>query len=173
MGKKGKIVAIIGASIGILSVLLSLILPIVFSWYCYRISGGGYSGSLYLTALGSSISDDFGSSFEVVILVLIGGILVLAGAALCLVGVVKEIKTLGIIGAILMIFGPTMLIYDLAGQVSDFAQTMNLIATSNDGNVFYHRFDPSPGVMVILGIYYGYVIVYAGGILGLIGGASI
>ena len=173
MGNTGKYLAIISAFVVILTVLLSLAIPALFSWYDFTISGGGYSSGLYLTPFGTFIVNDYGSPDETVGLVLIGGIMVLTGAGLCIAGVVKEMKVLGIIGGILMIFGPTMLIYGLSGQVSDFAQTMNLIATTYDGNIFYHNFNPSPGVSVILGIYYGYVIVYAGGILGLIGGASI
>ena len=38
---KGKIIALVGAVIGILSVVLSLVLPEFFGWYRAHIAGGG------------------------------------------------------------------------------------------------------------------------------------
>ncbi|MFX1410530.1 MAG: hypothetical protein ACFFA6_09270 [Promethearchaeota archaeon] len=174
MGKTGKVLAIIAAFVGILTVLLSLAIPTLFSWYSFTISGGGYSAGLYLTPFGTFIVDDYGSPDEIVRLVLIGGIMVLAGAGLCIAGGVKEMKVLGIIGGILLILGPTMLLIDLRFQVSEFAQGMHDIVEAEDlSHALWGIFYPSPGVTVDFGITFGYFITYIGGVLGLIGGLTV
>ncbi|MFX1410531.1 MAG: hypothetical protein ACFFA6_09275 [Promethearchaeota archaeon] len=171
MGNAGKVLAIIGATVGVVCVLFSLVVPGLFSWYCQRVSSGGSSANLYLTPFGTFVGDDFPEPDEIVSLVLIGGILVLAGASLCIVGVAKEMKSFGIIGGILMILGPTLLVFDLIGQVSEFSEDMHILAVAYDGNVFFSNLSPSPGVTITLGLYFGYVISNVGGVLGLIGGA--
>lgn len=176
MGNTGKYLAIISAFIVILTVLLSLAIPALFSWYSYTISSGGYSSGLYLTPFGSFIVDDYGSPDEIVGLVLIGGIMVLTGAGLCIAGVVKEMKVLGIIGGILLILGPTMLLIDLRFQVSEFAQAMHDIVEIEHyylTHALWGHFYPSPGIRVTFGITLGYLITYVGGVLGLIGGMTI
>ncbi len=170
---KGRVVAIIGAAIGIASVLLGFAMPALFSWYHYEISGGGTTIGLYLTAFGGFIEDGVTGPDEIVMLVLIGGILVLAGAALCIVGAITEMKPLGIIGGIAMILGPLFLIFDLIGQMSDFAEGLDLLATAYDTNIFFGSFSPGPGVTVLFSIWIGFFMAIGGGVVGLIGGATV
>ncbi len=175
---KGKIVAIIGAAVGIASVLLSLAIPALFSWYHYDVDATGYgSFGIYLTAFGTIVEDmPYPVSIDMVTLVLIGGIMVLAGAGLCIVSGVTEMKPLGIIGGILMIVGPLMLIFDLIGEVSDFAEDMNNMADALDTNVFfgsysytYYGFTVNYG----FGLWIGFFMAIGGGVVGLIGGVSV
>ncbi|MFX1322348.1 MAG: hypothetical protein ACFFAQ_11970 [Promethearchaeota archaeon] len=176
MGNMGKYLAIISAFVVILTVLLSLAIPALFSWYDFTISGGGYSSGLYLTPFGTFIVNDYGSPDEIVGLVLIGGIMVLTGAGLCIAGVVKEIKVLGIIGGILIILGPTMLLIDLRFQISEFAQGMHHLVETESYNLthaLWGSFSPSPGVTVDFGITIGYFITYIAGILVFSGGLTI
>ena len=127
---KGKIVAIIGAALGAASVLLSLAIPAFFSWYHIDFTGV-YNAGLYLTAFGNLVEDGLTApTDEVVMLVLIGGILVLAGAGLCIAGALTEQKVLGIIGGIAMIVGPCLLIFDLLGQMSEFSEFMDMISSA-------------------------------------------
>ncbi|MFX1322345.1 MAG: hypothetical protein ACFFAQ_11955 [Promethearchaeota archaeon] len=173
---KGKVVAIIGAAVGVLSVILSLVLPALFSWYHLEVTGGGLSDYLYLTAFGTIDADitPLSAPDEIVILVLIGGILVLAGAALCIVSALTEQKILGIIGGIAMLLGPTFLIFDLLGQMSEFAEFMdNVTTTLYDENIFFATFTPGPGINGVAGLWIGFFMAYGGGILGLIGGATV
>lgn len=159
----GRVLAIVGAAVGVFSVFLSLIIPTLFSWYHIDETSGGEG--LYLTAFGFLIEEGLSvPADEVVILVLIGGILVLAGAGLCIVGIIREMKPLGIIGGIVMIIGPTMLIFDLMGQVSEFAQYMENYASSLDKNFFF-----GSNSSFTWGLWVGYFLAYGGGILGLIG----
>jgi hypothetical protein len=174
MGNAGRALAIIGAVVGLLSVLLGLAIPAIFSWYHIELSYGPFSGGAYLTAFGNLIEDDVSlpsDATEMVTLVLVGGILVLAGAGLCIAGAATEQKPLGIIGGILMIIGPTMLIFDLMAQVSEFAQFMDMIAGYYDKSIFFGSFSPYPGYSIMWGLWVGYFIAYVGGVLGLIGGA--
>ncbi|MFX0041976.1 MAG: hypothetical protein ACFE8L_03600 [Candidatus Hodarchaeota archaeon] len=171
---KGRIIAIIGAAVGITSVLLSLLLPHLFSWYHYDIDSPGGHFGMYLTAFGSVIDDmPYPVSLDMAMFVLIGGILVLAGAGLCIVGGATEMKVLGIIGGILMIVGPAMLVLDLVGQFSDFAEGIGDMADYYGGTVFFGGHSPAPGVGITWGLWIGYFMAIGGGILGLIGGTTI
>ncbi|MFX1410532.1 MAG: hypothetical protein ACFFA6_09280 [Promethearchaeota archaeon] len=175
MGNAGKVLAIIGAVIGILSVVLAFAMPALFSWYHIDLSGAGYSGGLYVTAFGGIMEEGILSSptDEIITLVLIGGILVLAGAALCIVSALTELKPLGLIGGILMILGPLFLIFDLMGQMSEFAEFMDSLATAYDSNVFFGSFSPYPGISFNWGIWIGFFLAIGGGVVGLIGGATV
>ena len=179
----GKFVAIIGGIIGIVFVLLSLVGGEFLSWYQFggEIDLGPYgssSGGLYLTAFGNIISDPTGGpEYEIATLVLLGGIMVLAGAGLCIVGGATEKKPLGIIGGILMILGPMMIIFDLVGEVSEFSQFINDLSVAADSNVFFGSYSYD-----FYYIYYfdftwsltiGFFITIGGGVVGLIGGALI
>lgn len=172
---KGKIVAIIGAAIGIASVLLSLAIPAFFSWYRMELSGYGTTYGVYLTGFGT-IVEDFPAYYPVptdmITMVMIGGILVLAGAGLCIVGGATEMKVLGIIGGIVMIVGPTMLIFELMGEFSDFSEGLANMVDFYDKSIFFGSVSPAPGITRVWGLWVGYFIAYAGGVIGLIGGAT-
>ena len=169
---KGKVVAIIGAAIGIASVLLSLVVPALFSWYHIQITGGGYSGGLYLTGFGSVISDPSGADYEIAMFALIGGIMVLAGAALCIVGGATEMKPLGIIGGILMIIGPFLVVLDILMEFSEYAEIVNLYIDYLGGTILFGSASSGP-TTIFWGLWIGYYMAIGGGILGLIGGATI
>lgn len=172
---KGKNIAIAGGAIGIASVLLSLVFPTYFSWYRREIQeetlwvSYDISAGLYLTALGILLENGITGPDEIVTLVLIGGVMVLAGAGLCLFAGIKEIKPFGIIGGILMILGPLMLIFDLIGEVSEFSKDMHDLYN----NVFYGKYNLSADNIFVGGLHIGTAIPYVGGILGLIGGATL
>ncbi len=183
--EKGRIVAIVGAIVGIVFVLLSLAIPEFLSWYRWEIEGSGYgyseSWGFYLTAFGT-ISEDLPPGYyidvETAILVMIGGIMVLAGAGLCIVSAAIEMKPLAIVGGILMIVGPLMLIFDLVGGVSEFAEAMNDLADMGDSNVFFGSYSYTPyyypGITIDngWGLWIGFFIPFAAGGIGIIGGAS-
>lgn len=181
MGNAGRVLAIIGAAVGIAGVLLGLVIPILFSWYHVDLDLGLYgTGDLYLTGLGTAISDPSGSTLEdeIAFLVLIGGIMILVGAGLCIVNAATEMKVFGIIGGILMIVGPVFLIVDLLSVGSDFAEaidnTIEFLESAVGGNYnpiwdswSQYGYSASWGINWI-----GFSIPIAGGILGLIGGAT-
>ncbi|MFX1314778.1 MAG: hypothetical protein ACFE9T_02870 [Promethearchaeota archaeon] len=177
MGTFGKVLAIIGAAVGILSVLLSLVLPELFSWYHFTVRGGGYSSGLFLNAFGDYTAENWGPlpqpPEEIAIMVLIGAILVLVGAALCIICAFTEKKPLGIIGGVLMIIGPLLLIADLMAVISEFAEYMDTWAGAYDESILFTVFDPVPGVTIIWGLWIGFGMAIGGGAVGLIGGALV
>lgn len=173
---KGRVVVIIGGCVGVASVLLGLAVPALFSWYHIQLTGDT-TGGLYLTAFGSVISDPTGADYEIAMLVLIGGIMVLAGTGLCIVGGATEIKVFGIIGGILMLIGPWLLIFDIMLEVSEYAKVVNdnyidLLGGEEPIPILFGA-EGVAGTQIFWGVWIGYFIANAGGILGLIGGALV
>ena len=160
----GKIVAIVGAVVGILSVLIGLILPELFSWYRLSVPGGG----LYLTGFGTDIFDPSpGPDLEMAMLVLVGGILVIVGAVACLASAFVENKMIGILGGLLMIVGPLLLIVDVMLGMSEFMEYMELSGDSGIELLFGSAGGANYGIWI------GFFMAIGGGVIGLIGGALV
>ncbi|MFX1312388.1 MAG: hypothetical protein ACFFHD_07225 [Promethearchaeota archaeon] len=165
----GKVLAIIGAVVGLLSVILSFILP-ELSWFQYEISGMGLSGGIYLTGFGTYLkTGDVVSTPDTVMLMMIGGILVIVGSVLCIVCALTEKKVVGIIGGIVILLGPVLLIVDLLTGMSEMSE--NILDIGSNVNVFWDSYTDM-GVTVSWNIWIGSFIALAGGVLGLIGGAA-
>ena len=111
----GRIAAIIGAAVGLLSVILSLILPELFCWYSYTITNmiSSNKSGYYLTGFGTTSTIPYSTAISgIALLELIGGFIVILGAIICIVGVSKESKKIGSIGGILILLGPVLLLVD-------------------------------------------------------------
>ena len=161
----GKIVALVGAVVGILSVLLGLILPELFSWYRLSVPGGG----LYLTGFGTDIFDPSpGPDLEMAMLVLVGGILVIVGAVACLASAFVENKMIGILGGLLMIVGPLLLIVDVITGMSEFMEFMEFFTGDSGADLLFGSVGP-----VDWGLWIGFGMAIGGGVIGLVGGALV
>ena len=161
----------IGALIGILSVVLSLILPELFGWYMIGVSSMGITGRGYITGFGTLVvrGPGFESAADLAILVLIGGILIIIGAILCIASGEVLPEVIGIIGGILMLVGPMLLIIDLLAVVSEVAEATDRLVDVAGGTIFGgSHFEM--GYKYIWGLYLGFYILIAAGVLGLIGG---
>ena len=176
----GKIVAMIGAVIGALSVVLSLVLPEFFGWYRAHIAGGGLEAGYYLHGFG--IFDSSNSALlpmppgvdEMVLLAMIGGILMIAGAVVCGLGAFVENKIFGILGGLLMIVGPLLLLVDIMTGMSEFMEFMEAFSGGESGvGLLFDSYSPAPGVTLSWGIWIGYFMAMGGGVIGLIGGALV
>jgi len=174
MGTFGRVLAIIGAAVGIASVLLSIFLPELVGWYRLELDLPSIplEGEIFLTGFGA-MESDLPVSSEIATLVMIGGILIIVGAALCIVGAFTEKKPLGIIGGIVMIVGPLLLLVDLLMAASDFAEAIDNLVTASDGNIFFDSFTDPIGDSATWGLYTGFFVVIAGGVIGLVGGAIV
>ena len=86
-----------------------------------------------------------------------------------IVGAINEQKTFGILGGIAMLVGPTLLIFDLIGQISVFADGMDSFSTGYDGTIFFGIFSGG-GDTLYWGLWVGYFLANVGGVMGLIGG---
>lgn len=171
---KGRVVAIIGIALGAASVLLSLAMPVFFAWYRLVLITPAVTTDLNLTGFGTVIADPSpGPIEEIAMLVLIGGILVLAGAAVCIVGVLTEQKILGIIGGIAMIVGPLLLVADLLLIMSDFAEYMHTNWADPLNKSIFFGTESGGGITVTFGLFVGFYMAIGGGVLGLIGGATV
>ncbi|MFX1572546.1 MAG: hypothetical protein ACFFB0_07345 [Promethearchaeota archaeon] len=169
--KSGEILGMIGACIGLLSIIFSFIFP-ELSWYKYEVTDEvlELTSGAYLTGFGTYISTGTMATPDIAILMLIGGILIVIGSVLCIVSVVKELKIIGVSGGILILLGPVLLIIDLLTGMSEIAETISTI--DPNVNMFWDSFSES-GITFSWGLWIGFYIALAGGILGLIGGALV
>jgi len=172
----GKGIAIVGAVIGLMSVLLSFIAPQIFSWYRIEISSMGITGKIYITGIGTVVSVPAGAPIGgFAIFELIGGILLIIGAIVCIIGAVKELKAAGIVGGILILLGPLLLIMDLLLGLGEFTEVLAFLGGPADVNALWGSITivGPPDFLVSWGIWIGSFLALAGGVLGLIGGASV
>ena len=173
----GKILALIGAIVGLVGVVLSLIVPQFFGWWRLEITQLGILfGGLYITGLGTTAGTGIFALMPMgmTIITLIGGIVLIIGAIACIIGTVKELKVAVIVGGILILLSPILLIIDLLTGAAMLGQLVASIIGSPVTNLFWGSFiPPGPPALVSWGIWIGAFMPLAGGVLGLIGGATI
>lgn len=170
----GKAVAIIGAVLGLASIILSFILPQWFSWFKLEVFNPSFVGGYYITGLGtiSTIPPSSADITSLATLELIGGILVIFGSIICIVGITKGSKIIGLIGGILMLLGPILLISDFLMVVSRFAQYIDYYHIVTGNNLFWGD------ILIVGSTYYwnlwiGFFLGASSGVLGIIGGLAL
>jgi len=163
----GKILAIIAAIVGILSVVLYHVLPELF---CYWRLDGGAAISLFVGGFGFSngsfMGIPFGPEYADDIFLLLVGVLIIAGSVLLLIGALVENKALGIIGGLVFLGGPILHILALLLGLGMFE---GLAATLPPGSTVL--FGSQAGID--WGIWIGTYMAIGGGVLGVIGGATL
>ena len=163
----GRILAIIGAIVGILSVVLYHLLPELF---CYWRLDGGAAASIFMGgfgfANGTLLGIPFGPEYAEDIYLLLVGILIIGGSALLIIGALVENKALGVIGGIVCLAGPILLIIDLLVGLGIFEDIGGLLASGET-----LLFGSQPGVN--WGLWIGTFMAIGGGVVGLIGGATL
>ena len=162
----GKIVAIIGGILGILSVVLYHIMPDLFA--LWRLDGGvglsitlggfGFTGGWFL---GVEITPVYAED----IFLLIIAILIVAGGVLTLGGGLAGNKAVGILGGIILLAGPILLIVALLLTLGSFADLALILPPGSN-----LLFGSLPGAS--WGLWMGSFLALGGGVLGLIGGAT-
>ncbi|MFX1303882.1 MAG: hypothetical protein ACFFBV_01820 [Promethearchaeota archaeon] len=171
----GKSITLVGAIIAVVTLLLSFIVPQYFGWY--RIEGTvlGITGGVYFTGLGTLASVPAGGPTGFDYLQLIGGIALIVGVVACIIGAVKEMKAAGIVGGILILVSPLILIIDLAISASGFAALIMSLGGPPGASVFWGSFliVGPPDVLLSWGIWIGTFLSLGGGVLGIIGGATL
>ena len=95
--------------------------------------------------------------------------MVIVGSIMCIIGGAAESKPLGIIGGILIIVGPLLLIVDLIIGFSDIS--LLELAIPPGSNLIFGS-ESILGGTLSWGIWIGFFMAIAGGVLGLIGGAT-
>ena len=157
----GRIIAIIGGVLGILSIALFYVFPGLFS--LWRIYGGGDSINIggFGSIAGTILGVDYGPESADDIILLLIGVLLVAGGVVAIVGGAVEVKFVGIIGGLIMLAGPIILSVELLLEIG-----------------FFEGFAP-PGESLLFGsiggvnwgIWISFFMGVGGGILGLVGGA--
>jgi hypothetical protein len=162
----GKIIAAIGGFLGIFTIVLYYVLPEIFC--LWRIEGGAML-TFYFGGFGSetgiAMGGDFGPRYTEEAFLLFICILIIAGGAIAIIGGVIEKKILGMLGGILILIGPLLLLMDLAFGLSYITEFSGLIGSDN---LFWGN---EPGLD--WGIWIGFFLAIGGGVLALIGGATL
>jgi len=165
----GKILTLVGAFAGILSIILSFILPQYFSWF--RIELEGVSG-VYITGLGTITSIPPGASGYGIINV-VGGIGSILGAIICIYGGVKKMRVNAIVGSLLLLIGPLTFIMDtLVISAADFIAIIQGLGGPSNVNPLWGSFIISgpPDILLSWGLWIGFFTTLASGGTALIGG---
>lgn len=175
MGAAGKILAIIGAIIGALPIALYYVLPEIFA--LWRFDGGDtftrWLGGFGFVS-GTTLGDDFGVEYYEDVLLLLIGVVIVVGAVLLIIGALVEVKALGIIGGLAVIAGPILLMIGLFLELGDFADIADMLEAGGltDKNLVFGS--GKVGTLQLdWGMWIGTWIVFAGGGVGVIGGALV
>ncbi len=164
----GKVLTIIGGVLGALSVLLFYIAPEIFC--LWRIDAGS-TLSVFIGGFGAwsgeFIAIPFGPEYSQDIILMIVGVLIIGGSVLTFIAGLAGSKAIGILGGIILLAGPILLLVALIAKMGVFGDTIVPLL----GNVNL-LFGSILGV-ADWGIYIGSYFAIGGGLLGIIGGATI
>jgi hypothetical protein len=158
----GRIIAIIGGIIGILSIALYHLLPELFC--LWRLDAGGFA-EIWVGGFGFSGGSAGDPEYTEEILLLIIGVLIVAGGALAIIGGLTESKLIGILGGVVMLVGPILFIIGALIEFGPFEDLAALIAFFGGEGLL---FGSEAGVD--WGIWIGTYLAIGGGVVGLIGG---
>ena len=168
----GKIVALVAAIIGILSVTLGFVLPEWMGWYRVIATTGGLSAGYAINGFGMLVAvgpvPPPPPEYALFFMPLIGGIMVAAGSVLLIIGALKESRAAGIIGGVVVLLGPMLLVLDLLIGIGDYSM---LVPPGQ--SLFFGSIEIMPGVFYNWGLWIGSFLALGGGVLGLIGGATV
>ncbi len=164
----GKVFAIIGSVLGVLSVVLYYAAPEIF---CLWRLDAGTTMKAFIGGFGSvsgeQVSIPFAPKYTEDIFLLIVSVLILGGSVLTFIAGLTESKVVGILGGIILLAGPILFLVEIVAKLGIFGSDIVPLL----GDAFF-LFGNSPG-LVEWGIYYGYYLAIGGGILGMIGGATV
>ncbi len=164
----GKVLAIIGGVVGALSVLLYYIMPELFSLWKLDV---GLNLTIYIGGFGAwsgeFITIPFGPEYSGDVILMLVSVLILGGSVLTFIAGLAGSKAIGILGGIILLAGPILLLVSLVAQMGFFGQT--IIPLLGNENLL---FGSVLGVAE-WGINIGFYLAIGGGLLGIIGGATI
>jgi hypothetical protein len=164
----GKVFAIIGGVLGVLSVVLYYIAPGILS--LWRLDAPGMI-RVYLGGFGA-ISGEVGINpfpirYAEDIILMIVIVLIIGGSVLTFIAGLTERKVFGILGGIIFLAGPTLLLFEIITKIGVF-ETMAAVWLPGE-NLLFGSF---PGI-ADWGLGIGSYLAIGGGILGIIGGATV
>ena len=164
----GKVLAIIGGVLGVLSVVLYYLNSEILSFWRldagallkFFLGGfGSLSGEMATIPFPAEYSGDF--FFTIV------SVLIIGGSVLTFIAGITENKTVGILGGIIFLAGPILLLFEIITKIGVF-ESMAAVWLPGE-NLLFGSF---PG-LADWGIGIGFYLAIGGGILGIIGGATV
>lgn len=167
----GGILAILGSTAAILSIIISVFLPGIMSvWRTDADMELTPDGGIYLNWFGF-FTGTIGIS-DIAFYVLIGGILIILGSAVSIIGVLKRSKKLELIAGFTLIIAPIFVIIDLLVGTPDYIHSFPILTGRVLSNFFGTAQANAMGedIFFTWGLSGGFFMTLAGGILGLIGG---
>jgi len=156
----GKIIALIGGILGVLSIVLFYALPEIFSLWRFD---GGATMSMFVGGFGVVSGELLGIPYgpepaDDVFLTIIS-VLLIAGGAIAIIGGLMDSKPIGALGGLLMIIGPIVLILELVLELGFWEGFPEFALWGSQAGADW-------------GVWIGFFIGLGGGVLGLIGAAS-
>ena len=165
----GRIIAIIGGLLGIISMILFYFMPEIFN--LWRFVDVGSTVYVYIGGFGSwsrDIGFNFGIRFSDDIFLLIVSLLIVVGSVLVIIAGVKGSKIFGILGGVILLGGPALFMVEIIAQIGVIGDFLELVPLLGSFNLF---FGDVAGAQ--WGIWISSFLTIGGGILGIIGGATI
>ncbi|KKN16107.1 hypothetical protein LCGC14_0979180 [marine sediment metagenome] len=165
----GKVFAIIGGILGALSVLLYYAAPEIFC--LWRLNAPLVPLKLYFGGFGANSGElgaiPFPPEYSGDIILMIVGVLIISGSVLAFIAGIAESKKIGILGGIILLAGPILLLVEIIANLGIFG-TIAATWLPGESLLFGSIFGAGDW-----GIYIGSYLAIGGGLLGLIGGATI
>ncbi len=164
----GKVFAIIGGVLGVLSVVLYYIAPEII---CLWRLDAGVTLKFFFGGFGSQSGElltiPFPPEYSGDIILMIVSVLIIGGSVLTFIAGLTERKVVGILGGIILLAGPILLLIEVIAKIGVF-ETIAAVWLPGE-NLLFGSF---PGV-ADWGIGIGSYLAIGGGILGIIGGATV
>ncbi|KKN39193.1 hypothetical protein LCGC14_0745770 [marine sediment metagenome] len=163
----GRIFAIIGGLLGILSMVLFYFMPEIFN--LWRFADEGSFVFIYIGGFGSwsrEIPINLGIRFSEDIFLLIVSLLIVGGSALSIIAGVKGSKTLGILGGFILLAGPVLFLLEVITQIGVIGDVLEIIPLLSSFNLVFGNAGAQWGIWI------SYFLTIGGGLLGIIGGAT-
>ncbi len=160
----GKFIAIIGGILGILSVALFYVLPEIFSFWRLETPLGDF----FLGGFGFRAGTGIDPEYTEDILLLIIFTLVVAGGAIAIIGGLIESKGVGILGGVIMLAGPIFLLIALFIEFGDFEDLAIAISFFGGEGLIMGSAGGAEW-----GIWISTYLAIGGGVVGVIGGATL
>ncbi|KKK40915.1 hypothetical protein LCGC14_1673380 [marine sediment metagenome] len=164
----GKVFAIIGGLLGVLSVVLYYIAPDILN--LWNLNAPLVPLKVYLGGFGAWSGEWLATPFPIEyagdLILLIVGVLTIGGGVITFIGGAAGSKTVGILGGIILLAGPILLLVALIAKLGIFGDT--IVPLMGDVNLLFG----SIFGVADWGIGIGSYLAIGGGILGIVGGAT-
>jgi hypothetical protein len=164
----GKVLAIIGGVLGVLSVVLYYIAPEILN--LWRLDSTLWSVRVYIGGFGAWSGEWLAIPFPIAysedFILMIISVLIIGGSIITFISGIVESKVVGILGGIILLAGPTLLLVEIIAKLGIFGDI--IVPLMGDVNLLFGNIPGSADWGIGISSY----LAIGGGILGIIGGAT-